>query len=102
VLESHPHITACAVVGIPDPYWGEVIVAFVQANKQSEIKALLQKKALKFWLRKRLAPHKVPEHFFFLGQGGGIPDTLPVNATGKVLKRELREIASYLIQQNIV
>ncbi|KAL4974556.1 hypothetical protein BDW66DRAFT_152727 [Aspergillus desertorum] len=98
VLESHPDITGCAVVGVPDPYWGEVIVAFIQANKEASSGPTLQKKAIKLWLRNRLAPHKVPEHFFVLGSGGGIPDEMPINATGKVLKKDLRDIASRLVK----
>ncbi|KAL2821792.1 hypothetical protein BDW59DRAFT_181086 [Aspergillus cavernicola] len=98
VIESHPDITACAVVGAPDPYWGEIIVAFIQATKEARCGPTLQKKAIKLWLRNQLAPHKVPEHFFVLGTGGGVPDKMPINATGKVLKRELRDIASDLLK----
>lgn len=97
VLESHPDIITSAVVGVPDPYWGEIVVVFIQPAKQAKGGASLQKKAIKQWLRNRLAPHKTPEHFFLLGDGGGIPDELPVNATGKVLKRDLREIATGLV-----
>ncbi|KAL6232018.1 hypothetical protein BDW75DRAFT_218721 [Aspergillus navahoensis] len=102
VLETHPDITGCAVVGVPDPYWGEVIVAFIQATREASSGLTLQKKAIKLWLRNRLAPHKVPEHFFILGSGGGIPDEMPINATGKVLKRELRDIASRLLKGEAV
>ncbi|KAL4789630.1 hypothetical protein BDV19DRAFT_394887 [Aspergillus venezuelensis] len=98
ILESHSDITACAVVGVPDAYWGEIIVAFIQGTKEARCGPTLQKKALKLWLRHRLAPHKVPEHFFVLGSGGDIPDEMPINATGKVLKRELRDIASRSFQ----
>ncbi|KAL4986020.1 hypothetical protein BDW68DRAFT_189205 [Aspergillus falconensis] len=102
VLESHPDITGCAVVGVPDPYWGEVIVAFIQGTKGANSGPTLQKKAIKPWLRNRLAPHKVPEHFFVLGSGGGIPDEMPINATGKVLKRDLRDIASRLLKGDTI
>ncbi|RDW84211.1 class I adenylate-forming enzyme family protein [Aspergillus mulundensis] len=98
ILESHPDITACAIVGVPDSYWGEIIVAFIQGTKEAKCGPTLRKKALKLWLRHRLAPHKVPEHFFVLGSGGDVPDEMPINATGKVLKRELRDIASCLLQ----
>ncbi|KAL4904004.1 hypothetical protein BDW74DRAFT_168506 [Aspergillus multicolor] len=100
VLESHPDITACAVVGVPDAYWGEIIVAFIQGTKEAKCGPTLQKKALKLWLRHRLAPHKVPEHFFVLGSGGSVPDEMPINATGKVLKRELRDVATSLLQRS--
>ncbi|KAL4735233.1 hypothetical protein BDV11DRAFT_174031 [Aspergillus similis] len=102
VLESHPDITGCAVVGVPDSYWGEVIVAFIQATKEASSVPALQKKAIRLWLRNRLAPHKVPEHFFVLGSGEGIPDEMPINATGKVLKRDLRDIATRLLTGNTI
>jgi acyl-CoA synthetase (AMP-forming)/AMP-acid ligase II len=93
VLESHPGIKAVAVIGVQDPYWGEIVGAFVQRNQGFEI----DEKGLKSWLRTRIAPHKVPEHYFWIGEGPGLPDSLPVNATGKIEKVKLRDIANSLV-----
>ncbi|KAI0881675.1 amp dependent CoA ligase [Annulohypoxylon maeteangense] len=98
VLEQHPGIVAAAVVGIPDAYWGEIIGAFIQPASGYETKPLTGRRNLKPWLRNRIAPHKFPEHFFWLGDGEGIPDELPFNFSGKIMKEKLRTIACDLLQ----
>ncbi|KAA8648041.1 Nonribosomal peptide synthetases (NRPS) [Aspergillus tanneri] len=96
VLEQHPDIAAAAVIGIPDTRWGETIGAYIQRgqNAQSELNA----KDIKIWLRNRIAPHKIPDHVFWIGEEAGVPQELPVNATGKVLKTELSAIARDLLK----
>jgi fatty-acyl-CoA synthase len=79
VLEQHPELAEVAVVGVPDPEWGERVRAFVVKKTG----ATLDEGALKVWTRERLAGPKVPREFVFL-------ESLPRNPTGKVLKRELR------------
>jgi fatty-acyl-CoA synthase len=81
VLERHPEIEEVAVVGIPDPEWGERVRAFVVARENSPVTA----DDLKAWCRTELAGPKVPRDFVFL-------QALPRNPTGKVLKRELRDL----------
>jgi fatty-acyl-CoA synthase len=80
VLESHPDVAEVAVVGVPDPEWGEKVRAFVAKRAGANV----DDAALKLWCRERLAGPKVPREFVFV-------DALPRNPTGKVLKRELRE-----------
>lgn len=61
---------------------------------------MLTDRDLKLWLRKcGTAPYKMPDHYFQLGLGlgDGIPASLPVNATGKVLKAELRVAAERIV-----
>ena len=82
-LQEHPSVEEAAVVGAPDPEWGERVRAFVVRASGS---ALVDEAALKAFLKDRLAPPKVPREVVFV-------DALPRNATGKVLKRELRERA---------
>ena len=80
LLLRHPRIEQVAVIGVPDERLGEVAKAFVvlragDAIEPGEIIA---------WSRVEMANFKVPRFVEFL-------DALPVNATGKVVKDELRE-----------
>lgn len=97
-LEQHADISAASVVGIPDATWGEVVVAFVKRNECTKPEVKIGTKDLKLWLRKRLAPHKMPEHFFWIGEGAGAPDEIPINHSGKVVKSDLRAVAGRLAQ----
>jgi acyl-CoA synthetase (AMP-forming)/AMP-acid ligase II len=79
VLARHPAVADVAVLGRPDPTWGEAVHAVIipaagQAVPAGEIIA---------WCRDRLAHFKCPKSVEFT-------DTLPRTTTGKVLKRELR------------
>jgi long-chain acyl-CoA synthetase len=82
VIYKFPGVKEAAVVGVPDPRRGEQPVAFVAA-KDGET---LDEKALQQFVRERLADYKVPKHVTFM-------PALPRNATGKVLKTELRKLA---------
>ncbi|MGO9555385.1 MAG: acyl-CoA synthetase [Syntrophobacteraceae bacterium] len=80
-LLTHPHIKECAVVGIPDPAWGErVVAALVMREGES-----LNPGALKAWGKERLAPYKVPKDALEFQE-------LPRNAMGKVSKPDLKKI----------
>ncbi len=79
VMRTHAAVDDVAVVGIPDEKWGEALLAFVIRKPGASISG----KELESFLRERLAGFKVPRKYEFLG-------SFPLNATGKVLKRELR------------
>jgi acyl-CoA synthetase (AMP-forming)/AMP-acid ligase II len=83
VLHEHPLVLEAAVVGRPDERWGEVPVAFVvvDADATTTAEELLEH------CQGQLARFKVPKSVVFL-------DALPRNPSGKVLKRELRSMAS--------
>jgi acyl-CoA synthetase (AMP-forming)/AMP-acid ligase II len=83
LLLAHPGIAQVAVVGAPDPRLGEVGVAFVVARPG----VTLDPTELLAWSRDRMANYKVPRRFELV-------DALPLNATGKVLKYELRARAA--------
>ncbi len=80
VLMGHPEILECAVIGVPDPKWGETVKAVVVRRAN----ATLTEAALIEWTRDKLAGFKRPRSVDFI-------DTLPRNASGKLLKRTLRE-----------
>jgi fatty-acyl-CoA synthase len=79
-LYRHPAVQMCAVVGLPDPKWGEVGLACVvlRAGASATAEELLA------FLRDNLARYKTPKRVEFL-------PALPISAAGKILKRELRE-----------
>ncbi|MBI4577251.1 MAG: long-chain fatty acid--CoA ligase [Planctomycetes bacterium] len=72
---QHPQVRECAVVGVPDPLWGEVGRAYV-APREAATEGLLS------FLGQRMARYKVPRSVV------GLPE-LPRNATGKVDRRAL-------------
>ena len=79
LLSSHPSIREVAVIGVPDPKWGEVGKAFVALKAGAAIAA----DDLLAFCTGKLAKFKIPKQFEFL------PD-LPKGDSGKVLKRKLR------------
>jgi len=80
VLCGHPSILDCAVVGIPDPKWGEAVTAVVQLKPGASVDVEM----LHGFCRERLGGLKTPKRF-------EIWDDLPRSSAGKVLKREVRE-----------
>ena len=98
VLEQHPDVGAAAVIGVPDAQWGEVIVAFVQRTQTSKSEGGTAR-ANQIWLRNRIASHKIPKYVFWIGEEANVPDEMPVNSTGKLLKKELRDAAVNLVKE---
>jgi len=81
VLYLHPSVKAAAVIGINDENSGEIPVAYVELDPEVET---ITESGIKIYLKQHLANFKVPKSVYFL-------DELPKTATGKVLKRVLKE-----------
>jgi acyl-CoA synthetase (AMP-forming)/AMP-acid ligase II len=84
MINDHPAVGQVAVVGVPDARLGEVGYAFVVPR----LNATLTPDELIAWCKDKMANYKVPRHV-------EIVDALPLNASGKVLKYELRARASH-------
>jgi acyl-CoA synthetase (AMP-forming)/AMP-acid ligase II len=86
ILSDDIRISQVAVIGVPDERLGEVGMAFVVARPGAE----LTPERVIAWSREHMANFKVPRHV-------EIVDALPTNASGKVMKFELREQARRLL-----
>lgn len=80
VIYQFPGVKEAAVIGVPDPRKGEQPLAYVAAADGTT----LDEKALLQFIRERLADYKMPKRIAFMS-------ALPRNATGKILKTELRK-----------
>lgn len=79
VLAGHPAVASCAVIGLPDPEWGERVhaVLVLRAGHTTSIEEI------RAFVKERIAGYKAPRSL-------SIVDEMPMTGTGKVLKRELR------------
>jgi long-chain acyl-CoA synthetase len=80
VMIQHPAVSMVAVIGIPDEQYGEEIKACVVLKDGESVTA----SALIAWTKERLAMYKYPRHIEFM-------TSLPMNASGKILKTALRK-----------
>jgi fatty-acyl-CoA synthase len=80
VIASHASVVEAAVIGVPDPDFGQRLKAFVVVRKGAKLSA----DEVKAHVRSNLARYKVPREVELV-------DELPRNPTGKVLKRELED-----------
>ncbi|MHB8372298.1 MAG: class I adenylate-forming enzyme family protein [Thermoplasmataceae archaeon] len=87
---SSKMVVEAAVVGIPHPYWLEAVTAFVTSRQNERI----EESDLLEYLRQRMAGYKIPKKIVFL-------DSLPHNASGKILKRDIRETYKDLYLKDI-
>jgi long-chain acyl-CoA synthetase len=79
-VAQHPAVAACAVIGIPDPQWGEAVHAVIVCRPGAEVSL----DAIRTHCCKFIAGYKCPRSI-------ELRDALPLSGAGKVLKTELRE-----------
>ncbi len=82
LLAGHPDVTMATVVAKKDDKWGEVPVAVV-VSSQDDVE-----ESLRTFLQERLAKYKLPKEYHFVSE-------LPLNASGKVVKAEVRKQLGY-------
>ncbi|BBZ11011.1 long-chain-fatty-acid--CoA ligase FadD2 [Mycobacterium branderi] len=80
-ITGHPDVVEATAIGVEDKEWGHRLRAFVVKKEGADI----DEDTVKKYVRDQLARYKVPREVIFL-------DELPRNPTGKILKRELREM----------
>jgi malonyl-CoA/methylmalonyl-CoA synthetase len=79
ILRTHPSISDCAVVGIADEEWGELVTAALVLNTET-----IDLTALNLWIREKMPAYKTPRKY-------QIALELPRNAMGKVVKNDLKQ-----------
>ncbi|WP_144206244.1 long-chain-fatty-acid--CoA ligase FadD2 [Mycobacterium tilburgii] len=81
LISGHPDVVEATAIGVEDTEWGHRLRAFVVKKSDAD----LDEDTIRHYVRDHLARYKVPRDVIFL-------DELPRNPTGKILKRELREM----------
>ena len=80
-IEAHPKVSEVAVIGVPDPALGERVKAFIIPRPDQNLSV----DEIKDFLQDKIARYKIPEFI-------DITSTIPRNPTGKILKKELRQM----------
>lgn len=80
LLRTHPKVADCAVVGLPDEEWGEIVAAAIVPNETT-----IDTEGLKQWAKEYLPSYRVPRKFLTLS-------SLPRNAMGKVTKNDVKKL----------
>jgi fatty-acyl-CoA synthase len=80
-ISGHPDVVEATAIGVEDKEWGHRLRAFVVKKQNADV----DEATIKNHVKDQLAKYKVPREVIFL-------DELPRNPTGKILKRELRDL----------
>jgi fatty-acyl-CoA synthase len=82
LIFTHPKVAEVAVFGIPDEYFGEEIMAWVELHEGENA----TKEEIRDFCKDKIAHFKIPKHIWFV-------DEFPMTVTGKLQKFRMREIA---------
>ena len=91
VIAMHPKVGACAVIGVPHPYWAEAVVAIVVPKPREEVDG----EEIVEWCKERLAKFKVPKKVIVTGY-----ESIPITPSGKIMKRQLKEKFKDLFEES--
>jgi malonyl-CoA/methylmalonyl-CoA synthetase len=80
ILRTHPSVTDCSVIGLPNEEWGEIVAAVLVLTEND-----LDLTDLNTWLRAKMPAYKTPRHYKIVAE-------LPRNAMGKVTKNDLKPL----------
>jgi fatty-acyl-CoA synthase len=83
VISSHPKVAQVGVIGVPDDFYGEAVMAWIQLHAGETVSA----EEIRAFCKDRLAHFKVPAHIRFV-------DEFPMTVTGKLQKFRMREMAA--------
>lgn len=81
-------------MGLDSDYYGEAVGAFVESQSPRD---MADEEEILNWARSALAWYKVPQHIFWLGEGG-VPSQLPLTGSGKVKRFELTKMGNRLLR----
>jgi malonyl-CoA/methylmalonyl-CoA synthetase len=81
VLRTHPQIKDCAVVGLENEEWGELVAAALVTHNNNNVDTT----ALNTWIRERMPAYRVPRKYLLVTE-------LPRNAMGKVTKNDVKKM----------
>jgi len=87
-LFTHPKVAAVAVVGVPDDYYGEEVMAWIQLHEGMTATT----EEIRDFCRGKIARFKIPKYIWFV-------DEFPMTVTGKVQKFRMREQAAAILAQ---
>ncbi len=80
-LFTHPKIAEVAVIGVPDPYYGEEVMAWIRAKEPMSVEEV------RAFCRGRIMDYKTPKYVKFVSE-------FPTTVTGKIQKYKMREISA--------
>lgn len=83
VLEDHPDVALCGVVGFPDDHFGQIVGAFIVTKPGHPVPS---PDDLTTFAASRIASYKIPERWIFT-------DHIPINPVGKVDRKKLHELS---------
>lgn len=89
LIFNHPKVAEVAVFGIPDDYYGEEVMAWIQLHANET----MNEEEVRNFCKDKIAHFKIPKHIWFV-------DEFPMTVTGKIQKFKMREVAREKLHTN--